>query len=62
MIPVAIFTSSNEEKDIINSYNLGANSYICKPIKFVEFAEAISQLALYWLVLNHPSPNSEQKL
>ena len=62
MIPVAIFTSSNEEKDIINSYNLGVNSYICKPIKFVEFAEVISQLGLYWLVLNHPAPNSEQKL
>ena len=60
MIPVAIFTSSNEEKDIINSYNLGANSYIRKPIKFVEFAEAISQLGLYWLVLNLPAPNSEQ--
>jgi CheY-like chemotaxis protein len=59
-IPVAIFTSSNEEKDIINSYNLGANSYIRKPIKFVEFAEAISQLGLYWLVLNLPAPNSEQ--
>ena len=62
LVPIVVLTSSNEEKDIINSYNLGANSYIRKPIKFVEFAEAISQLGLYWLVLNLPAPNNEQKL
>ncbi len=52
LLPVVILTTSNEEKDRINGYRLGANSYIRKPVDFNQFAEAIQQLGLYWLVLN----------
>ncbi len=55
-LPVIVLTSSKEEKDIISSYDLGANSFVRKPVDFVQFAEAASQLGLYWLVLNEPSP------
>jgi two-component system, response regulator len=51
-LPVVVFTSSNEEEDLINSYNLGANSYVRKPVDFEQFLEATKQLGLYWLVLN----------
>jgi two-component system, response regulator len=53
-LPVVVFTSSNEEEDIIGSYNLGANSYVRKPVDFEHFVEATKQLGLYWLVLNEP--------
>jgi len=57
VVPVVVLTSSNEQKDIINSYGFGANSFIRKPVKFSEFAEAIEQLELYWVVFNLTAPN-----
>ena len=53
-IPVVIMTSSREEQDIINSYQLGVNSYVVKPVDFEGFARAVSQLGLYWLLTNQP--------
>ncbi len=58
MLPVVVLTSSTEERDILASYQLGANSYICKPVDCDQFVDAIRQLSLYWLVLNQaPSAN-----
>ena len=54
LLPVVVLTSSNEQRDILESYNLRANSYIRKPVDFVQFREAVRQLGLYWLVLNVP--------
>lgn len=53
-IPVVILTSSKEERDLVKGYNLGANSYIQKPVDFAQFRETVKQVGLYWLVINQP--------
>lgn len=55
-LPVVILTSSRHEQDLIDSYSLGASSYIQKPVDYLQFVEAVRQLGLYWLVLNQTSP------
>ena len=56
-LPIVVFTSSSEEEDMIKSYDLGANSYVRKPIDFDQFLEATKQLGLYWLILNQVAPS-----
>lgn len=57
-LPVVILTSSDEDRDIVESYNLGANSYIRKPVDFDEFVEVVHQLGLYWLRMNRTTQRS----
>ena len=56
LLPVVVLTTSNEQRDIIDSYSFGANSYIRKPVDFLQFTEAVQQLGLYWLLLNIGPP------
>ncbi len=55
-VPVVIMTTSDEEEDIVNGYNGGANSYLRKPVDFTEFMNSVKQLEMYWMVLNTPPP------
>jgi two-component system, response regulator len=58
-LPVVVLTSSREDQDLIESYDLGANSYVRKPVDFAHFAEAVRQLQMYWLVLNEAPPEGD---
>jgi CheY-like chemotaxis protein len=58
-LPVVVLTSSKHDRDIISSYDLGANSFVQKPVDFGQFLDAAKQLGLYWLVLNEPAPAGE---
>lgn len=57
-VPVVMLTSSSQEEDMIRSYDLGCNSYVRKPVEFDKFTEAVSNLGLYWLLLNEPPPKT----
>ena len=56
LLPVVILTTSNEQQDLINSYSLGCNSYIRKPVDYDQFITAVQQLGMYWLLINEPPP------
>jgi two-component system response regulator len=62
MIPVVVMTSSREEQDVLNSYQLGVNAYVVKPVKFQEFVEAVKHLGMFWAILNEPPPDSPPRL
>jgi len=57
-VPVVMMTSSKEERDLVTSYNLGANSYIQKPVDFTEFRKVVKLLGMYWLLVNQPPPTN----
>ncbi len=59
LLPVVVLTSSRDDQDLLEGYGLHANSYVCKPVGFEWFVEAVRQLKLYWLMLNEPPPRAE---
>jgi len=61
MIPVVVLTSSREERDMIESYKLGVNAYVVKPVDFHEFVNAIKELGVFWALINEPPPGSVRK-
>ena len=61
MIPLVILTSSREEKDLVESYKLGVNAYVAKPVNFQQFIEAVKELGSFWAVINEPPPGSVRK-
>jgi CheY-like chemotaxis protein len=61
MIPVVVMTSSREEQDLVNSYQLGVNAYVVKPVKFQEFMEAVKQVGGFWAVVNEAPPGTMRK-
>lgn len=58
IIPIVMLTSSKEDKDIIDAYNLGVNAYIVKPVDFDQFVKAVTQLGFFWMILNQPPMNN----
>jgi CheY-like chemotaxis protein len=58
-IPVVVLTSSQLERDIVESYRLGVNSFVSKPVEFEEFTRAVSEIGLYWAIINQPRPTEE---
>ena len=58
-IPVVVLTSSDDQRDVVESYRLGANSYVCKPVNYKQFQEAVRHVQFYWLRLNQPPPSGE---
>jgi two-component system, response regulator len=60
-LPVVMLTSSKEEKDVMSSYDLGANSFVRKPVDFGEFVDAAKHLGIYWLTMNEPAPSEQQR-
>ncbi len=62
LIPVVVLTTSREEKDIVESYRLGVNAYVVKPVDFLKFTEAVREIGLFWVVVNEPPPGSVPRM
>jgi CheY-like chemotaxis protein len=62
LIPVVVMTSSREEQDVLESYQLGVNAYVVKPVKFQQFVEAVKHLGMFWAVLNEPPPDTAARI
>jgi CheY-like chemotaxis protein len=62
VLPVVVLTSSNEERDLVRSYELGVNAYVVKPVDFHTFVNAVKELGVFWAMINEPPPGSMKKL